>query len=157
MFTVRRLTPEDTDLMHEAAELLYAWWGDRMHPKPELEIFCQHAACKDRLPQTIMAFDEEGKPVGMCQFLLSEAWSRPDLSPWLSNVFVREDMRGKGVCRAMMEQVEGYAKELGIKEMYLFTPHEGLYEKWGWEYFDDLKRFFGDKEMTIKLMKRKFD
>ncbi|NLW70128.1 MAG: GNAT family N-acetyltransferase [Eubacteriaceae bacterium] len=157
MYTVKRLTAADTEYIAQAEEFLHAWMGDRMHPRPEMKVYFEHAVCEGRPPQTFMAFDEQGVPCGMFQFLISEAWSRPDLSPWLSCVYVKEDMRGKGVCRAMMETVEGYAKEIGIKEMYLFTPHVGLYEKWGWEYFDDLKRFFGDKEMSIRLMKRKFD
>ncbi|MCR4722224.1 MAG: GNAT family N-acetyltransferase [Eubacteriales bacterium] len=158
MYIVKRLTADDEKGKRDAAELLYMWWGDWMHPKKELEEFCMHAVVDGGLPQTIIAYDEDGTtPLGMCQFLLSEAWSRPDLSPWLSDVFVREDRRGQGVCRAMMDKVEGYAKELGIHDMYLFTPHVGLYEKWGWEYFDDLIRYRGDQEYKIRLMRRHFD
>ena len=41
----------------------------------------------------------------------------------------------------MMETVHDNAKALGIKELYIFTKHCGLYEKYGWVFVDSIDTY----------------
>lgn len=82
------------------------------------------------------------EPAGMYQLaMFDDLESRPDLYPWLINVFVDEKFRGKGVFRALMNTVNGHAKKANLQELYLYTEHVGLYEKFGWKFIGEVKTF----------------
>ena len=115
----------------------------------------EHCTEDGRLPQTFAAFDR-GEVVGAYQFTLSDMFVRPDIYPWLANVYVPPEHRGKGYSRVMLESVrENAAKLPGVDEIFLFTPHTGLYEKYGWEYMEDAELYNGDKPNRMYRLRLK--
>lgn len=70
--------------------------------------------------------------------------SRPDIYPWLVNVYVDEKYRGQNICRKLMETVNDNARKNNIKELFLYTKHIGLYEKFGWQFVEEVKTFRKD-------------
>ena len=132
----------------------YNWLGIKNNESIE-EIKCtfEHSLCKDKLPQTFVALID-GEPAGMYQLSMSDdLYSRPDLYPWLINVYVDEKFRGRNVARELMNTVKENAKELGLTELYLYTKHIGLYEKFGWKFIEEVKTFKDDSpvERLYKL------
>lgn len=151
-----RLEDSNNYIFEKICEWNYNWWGVRDNISFE-EVKCsmEHSLCqKDRLPQTYVALIDN-KPVGMYQISMSEDLnnSRPDIYPWLINVFVDENCRGKNVYKELMNTVEKNAKKLNLKELYLYTKHIGLYEKFGWEFAETVKTFRSDSpiERLYKL------
>ena len=132
----------------------YNWLGIKNNESIE-EIKCtfEHSLCKNKLPQTFVALID-GEPAGMYQLSMSDdVNSRPDLYPWLINVYVDEKFRGRNVARELMNTVKENAKELGLIELYLYTKHIGLYEKFGWKFIEEVKTFKDDSpvERLYKL------
>ena len=132
----------------------YNWLGIKNNESIE-EIKCtfEHSLCKNKLPQTFVALID-GDPAGMYQLSMSDDLnSRPDLYPWLINVYVDEKFRGRNVARELMNTVKENAKELGLTELYLYTKHIGLYEKFGWKFIEEVKTFKDDSpvERLYKL------
>ena len=132
----------------------YNWLGIKNNESIE-EIKCtfEHSLCKNKLPQTFVALIN-GEPAGMYQLSMSDDLnSRPDLYPWLINVYVDEKFRGRNVARELMNTVKENAKELGLIELYLYTKHIGLYEKFGWKFIEEVKTFKDDSpvERLYKL------
>lgn len=132
----------------------YNWLGIKNNESIE-EIKCtfEHSLCKNKLPQTFVALID-GEPAGMYQLSMSDdLYSRPDLYPWLINVYVDEKFRGRNVARELMNTVKENAKELGLTELYLYTKHIGLYEKFGWKFIEEVKTFKDDSpvERLYKL------
>lgn len=132
----------------------YNWLGIKNNESIE-EIKCtfEHSLCKNKLPQTFVALID-GEPAGMYQLSMSDDLnSRPDLYPWLINVYVDEKFRGRNVARELMNTVKENAKELGLTELYLYTKHIGLYEKFGWKFIEEVKTFKYDSpvERLYKL------
>ena len=132
----------------------YNWLGIKNNESIE-EIKCtfEHSLCKNKLPQTFIALID-GEPAGMYQLSMSDDLnSRPDLYPWLINVYVDEKFRGRNVARELMNTVKENAKELGLTELYLYTKHIGLYEKFGWKFIEEVKTFKDDSpvERLYKL------
>ncbi len=151
MYEVKRVTSDDTEGIKTVAGFISACWG-KAAGKSEEEIleFVSHAVCKGRVPQSFVCY-KDNVAVGSFQFGLTEPYTRPDLSPWLMNVFVKEEYRGQGAGRAMMESVKGFAKEIGLNKIYLFTPHEGFYEKFGWEKTDRVTFYGPDGNRTLPV------
>lgn len=137
-----RLENSNNSIFDKICDWNYNWWGKRDHNSAEeVRCYMEHCLCKDRIPQTFVALIKN-EPVGMYQFTMSEDLnSRPDIYPWLVNVFVDEPYRGQGICRELMSTVYENAKNLNLSELYLYTKHIGLYEKFGWEFIEEVKTF----------------
>lgn len=123
----------------------YNWWGIRNNDSFEaVKCYLEHSLCKDRLPQTYVALIDN-QPVGMYQISMSDDLeTRPDIYPWLVNVYVDESFRGKGICKEMMNTVSENAKKINLTELFLYTKHIGLYEKFGWKFVEEVKTFRND-------------
>ena len=43
-----------------------------------------------------------------------------------------------------MYTVKENAKKIGLSELYLYTEYKGLYEKFSWEFIEEIKTFKED-------------
>jgi len=151
-----KLTEKTSPIFEKIFEWNYNWWG-ASSGKSEEEVRCilSHSLCEERLPQTFVAI-ENGEPLGMYQLSMHDDLSgRPDVYPWLINVYVDEAFRGRGVCAAMMETVAENARKAGVSELFLYTKHVGLYEKYGWEMLEYVETFDEDSPIE-RLYKLKY-
>jgi len=143
-----RLEESDNLIFEQICLWYYHWLGIKNGESLE-EVKCtfSHSLNKDKLPQTYVALID-GKPVGMYQIaIFDDLNSRPDIYPWLINVYVDEKFRGKHVCSEMMKTVCNNAKRANLKELYLYTKHIGLYEKYGWKFVEEVKTFKEDSPL----------
>ena len=59
--------------------------------------------------------------------------TRLDLSPWLAGLYVAPSQRKKGIGSTLVSNIEKKAYELGVKNLYLYTPKsEIFYARLGW-------------------------
>ena len=149
-----RLENVNNDIFDKICEWNYNWWGIR-DGKTFEEVRCNlaHSLNTDRLPQTFVAIINN-KPVGMYQLSMCEDLeSRPDIYPWVINVFVDKEYRGQNVCRELMNTVTENARKAGLNEVYLYTKHIGLYEKFGFQFVEEVQTFRNDSpiERLYKL------
>jgi GNAT superfamily N-acetyltransferase len=120
----------------ELAPMVAAWpWG----------AFFQHPGAMDvqaltaliLLPavgaeETFVLFDGP-TPVGTASLAAQDLDARPDLTPWLAGVFVREEFRGRGHASRLVRRVEGFARDHGVTRLWLFTQNAApLYAGLGW-------------------------
>jgi GNAT superfamily N-acetyltransferase len=75
----------------------------------------------------------DGTPLGTASLTLRGLEERPDLTPWLSNVFVVPEFRGRGHARRLVAAVEHAARAAAIPTLWLYTrAAERLYAPLGW-------------------------
>lgn len=112
---------------------LEAWGSGRTRdPEVAAQLWRQDLA-HDGLPWRWIAV-EGAEVLGMAALLAADLPARPDLTPWLGDVFVAPAARGRGVARALVGQVEAAAAAAGVRTLYLFTDSAaGLYAKLGWQ------------------------
>lgn len=65
------------------------------------------------------------------------------LTPWVGFVFTAPEYRGHRYAGQLLAHAENRAAELGWKKIYLCTTHEGLYEKYGYNYQEDRTDYWG--------------
>lgn len=88
---------------------------------------------RDRSPLTIVAHID-GKTVGTSGLVPANMESHPELSPWLSTVYISPDFRGRGYGHVLIERILEEARRLGFATLYLWTyKKEKLYESMGWK------------------------
>ena len=139
-FTVERIT--EPDGIETIAGWMYAWWGAREGYAREAVLeSMRHSLHTDRLPMTFGAY-LDGTLIGVYQFTNGDLFVRPDVTPWLANVYLDPAYRGKGFGRRMLSTVrKNAAQYLPGTELHLFTRHDGLYEKFGWVFEAEIDTF----------------
>lgn len=88
-----------------------------------------------------------GVLVGCASVIASDLPTRPELGPWLANVYVVPEMRGRGTGVELVDRATRYAAS-ETSMLYLYTfDRVSLYAKLGWEVFA-LDRYV-DRPITI--------
>ncbi|MBQ8319217.1 MAG: GNAT family N-acetyltransferase [Lachnospiraceae bacterium] len=82
--------------------------------------------------------------VSFCTFAEKDDVQPTDLTPWIGWVYTFPDYRGKRYAGKLLSHAEALAKEAGIKNIYISTNHIGLYEKYGYEFFQVMKDIEGE-------------
>ncbi len=138
----KQLNNVDENILNILSTWMYNWWGKRDgYSFEKVKCFMKHSMEKDRLPQTYGLFLDD-KIIGMYQFTYEDLSVRPDIYPWLANVYIDEEYRKKGYGRKLLENVKDTAqKNIKFEEIFLYTEHKGLYEKFEWNYLCDIDTY----------------
>lgn len=87
----------------------------------------------DALPRMVVWMDGE-QPLGTAALVQSDMDTRPQQSPWLAAVYVREDCRRRGIAEALIAHIVTLARDAGHPELFLFTPSQApYYGRRGWQ------------------------
>jgi N-acetylglutamate synthase-like GNAT family acetyltransferase len=85
------------------------------------------------IPSMLIAV--EGNVVlGTAALVEADMDSHPELTPWLASVYIREDQRGCGLGKKLVQALMDFAGKQNLERLYLFTPDQsGFYAKLGWK------------------------
>ena len=61
------------------------------------------------------------------------------LTPWIGFVYTFPKFRGRGLAGKLISYAENIAASDGAEYVYISTTHTGLYEKFGYEFYEILK------------------
>lgn len=95
------------------------WYRDRLLDYDMVRKAFLARTRDDSLPQSFVAVDGP-VPVGMVTLKLDDLWSRKDLNPWLSSLYVVPGFRNRGIGHGLVRVVIGRAASLGFNSLYLF-------------------------------------
>lgn len=122
----------------ELATLHFAEWSF-LNPGESLDdkkAYLKRLCSRHGVPSFIIAI-EDGELVGSASLIAQDMDDRPDLTPWLADVFVKPEYRGRGIATSLIQRIESEARIAGIVRLYLYTPDAAkLYQKLGWRIFE---------------------
>lgn len=91
---------------------------------------------RNSLPMTLVALDVvqgHREAVGTADLVHHDLPGRPDLTPWLSCVYVPPERRGRGIGSTLTRRAVVEAARLGAPTLYLCTwDRESFYRELGW-------------------------
>ncbi len=93
----------------------------------------------DVLPVTFVAVLKNNFPIGMISLKKSDLQSRPDLSPWLSALYVMPECRKQGVAENLINYLLKFCRNNDINRVHLFIDKknekylENYYSLRGWK------------------------
>lgn len=72
--------------------------------------------------------------IGSVSLIEHDLDSRPELTPWLANLWVDREWRGRGLGKRLVLHACEQGRLRGLERLYLYTPEHALfYEALGWE------------------------
>ena len=122
------------EFIPELAALHFAEWsylnpGESLEGKAE---YLRDNCGRNGVPTFVIAI-EGTRLIGSASLIAQDMDDRPDLTPWLADVFVKPEYRGQGVATSLIQRIEAEAKYAGIRKLYLYTPDAAdLYRRLGW-------------------------
>lgn len=142
---IRQLYDVDEEILNTIATWIYEWWGKIENYSFEgIKCFIKHSMQKDRLPQTYGLFLDK-KIIGIYQLTYEDLDVRPDIYPWLANVYIAEEYRKKGYGKILLMNIKEKIKEkVPFNRIFLYTKYIGFYEKFGWKFISEIDTY---KEM----------
>lgn len=147
-----KLMNSDCEEFNTICDWMYEWWGKKDNWSLEkVREYMKNSMCSEHIPQTFIA-TIENELVGMYQISMNDLDVRPDIYPWLINVYVLPKYRGLGICRKIVESSILQAEKLKLDQLFLYTKHIGLYEKFGFKFISEIKTF-KDDSMIERLYK----
>jgi len=133
--TVINLADEPEHIEQVSVWLWEEWAKKDGIPLEEIIYRTKHSICKDKVPQTLIAkYNDE--LVGTVAIWYNDLKTRPDLTPWLAALYIKNEYRGKGIGTIMQEKCIEEVKKLGYDKLYLITDHENYYERSGWIFLE---------------------
>ena len=92
--------------------------------------------------------------ISHCTFAQKDDIQPTELTPWVGFVYTFPEHRGRRHAGKLFEEVERLAKADRIPAVYLSTNHIGLYEKYGFEFFDVMNDIDGN---TSRVYIKRFE
>lgn len=92
-----------------------------------------------------MLIDEErDRVVSFCTFAPLDDVQPTQLTPWIGFVYTFPEYRGHRYVGKLLAWGESVATVMGKEAVYISTGHTGLYEKYGYEFYQILPTLDGD-------------
>ena len=138
------------EFIAELAELHHAEWK-HLNPSLTLEGRAEaiaKAAEREGIPSIFISVSG-GQLVGSAALVQNDMDTKPDLSPWLAAVYVKEAFRNQGIATDLIARCEAEAARSNANAWYLYTEFAStLYEKLGWRHLERCKY----KGVTVDVM-----
>ena len=101
---------------------------------------------EDKLPN-IYAMIINDTLIGMYELSAKDFVEEEKYTPYLARVYVKEQYRGLGYGKELINHSINTAKSLDYKKLYLHTHHNNLYEKYGFKFLKEVKTKYGSKRI----------
>lgn len=134
------------DAVAQCARWAFETWGSCRVDGPEAAAaLWRRELADDGLPWRWAALSRDDEVLGMASLVTHDLAARPDLSPWLADVYVAPAHRRRGIASQLVATVEAAAAAHGVATLYLHTATaEDLYVRLGWHRIGDAHDDRGD-------------
>ena len=103
----------------------------------------------EQLPIGI-ALVKKDKIIGFCTLRENRLKNYPEINPWICNVLVFKQFRGKGYAKMMLDFAGQKLKALGYNKIYVWTDQTpDFYKKLDWGYEKEIEKNEGGMAMLF--------
>ncbi len=124
--------PQAVDIL--AAAHLAEW--RELYPEDTVESFAEDLARSlgtQPVPSTWVLV-ADSTVIGSVSVIEQDLDSRPELTPWLANLWIDREWRGRGLGKQLVGHACEQGRLRGLERLYLYTPeHAAFYQALGWE------------------------
>lgn len=104
----------------------------------------------------LLLLTDEDKLVSFCTYAQKDEIPTDEMSPWMGFVYTYPEYRGHRYVGLLVAEALRLSRLEGNHYLYVSTDHIGLYEKYGFEFLQEMKSIDGEnsrvyRQKTIKL------
>ena len=92
----------------------------------------------------VLLLTDGDKLISFCTYAEKDDIQPTELTPWIGFVYTFPQYRGHRYMGQLFEEIKSISKEKHVDKVYISTNHVGLYEKYGCEYFTQMKDMNGE-------------
>lgn len=105
-------------------------------------------ACGEK--SDVLLLVDGDKLISFCTFAEKDDIQPTDLTPWVGFVYTFPEFRGNRYAGELLAYARELAAKEGIEYIYLSTNHIGLYEKYGYEFYEIQKDMDGEDSRVYR-------
>ena len=145
---IKKIVSPTKEILDITTRWMYEWWGvDDNYKYDDVYTYMKNSFNKEKLPQTFIMYLDD-KIIGMYQITYRDLFIRPDVYPWIANVYIDSRYRKKGYGKILIDSIKEQVKDnTTLDRVFLYTDHKNLYEKYGWQLIETID----DKNKLYKL------
>ena len=98
--------------------IFHEWWSKRHDSAEVVFTWLRTHTQKDKIPFTVVAL-ADGTPVGSCSVIENDCVFRKQYTPWVAAVFVKPEMRHRGIASAVLQEAAAIAVRARVKGLYI--------------------------------------
>lgn len=138
---IKRFSQLENVVLDKIVEKHYTHWSqfsEYMNFSDTNDKFYNLYANDDNIPYGIAMFDNDNL-IGFCVFKNNCLEKYSQFSPWISDVMIFDEYRGKDYGSLLIDYAKKELKSKGFSKAYLWTDKAPLfYEKIGFKYVQDV-------------------
>lgn len=134
---IKKVINPTKEILNLTTEWMFNWWGiEGKYSYNDVFTYMTNSFNESKLPQTYLLFLGD-TIIGMYQFTYRDLFIRPDIYPWVANLYIDKRYRGQGYGRILIESVKNQARNnTDFDKLFLYSNHDNLYERFGWKCID---------------------
>ncbi len=141
---------QENRYLKEILHHYYNWWGEELKKSfSEIHRYYTKSLKEETLP-TIRALILNDTLIGMYEIDTKNNIEECSYEPYLANVYIKEEYRGQGFSKYLIEDAIFYARKNKIDTLYLHSRIENLYERYGFQMIKQVKTKYGKKRIFAK-------
>ena len=98
----------------------------------------------------VLLLVDEDRLVSFCTFAPKDDIQPTDLSPWIGFLYTFPEYRGNKYAGMLLDYAESIATVMEREYIYISTNHNGLYEKYGFEFYKTEKDMNGEDSIIYR-------
>ena len=136
---IKKVTNPSKEILDLTTNWMFNWWGiEDKYSYNDVYTYMTNSFNDDKLPQTYLMF-LDNRIIGMYQFTYRDLFIRPDVYPWVANIYIDKQYRKKGYGRLLIESIKEQAiNNTDFNKLFLYSSHNNLYEKFGWKCIESI-------------------
>lgn len=100
-------------------------------------------------PRVLLLTDGDAL-VSFCTYAEKDDIQPTELTPWIGFVYTFPQFRGRRCAGELFRRIEALAGAEGVQEIFISTDHTGLYEKYGFEFYQMMNDVNGEPSRVYR-------
>ena len=100
---------------------------------------------------------DEDRLVSFCTFAPKDDIQPTDLFPWIGFLYTFPEYRGNKYAGMLLDYAESIATVMEREYIYISTNHDGLYEKYGFEFYKTEKDINGEDSRIYRKKQNEYE
>lgn len=98
----------------------------------------------------VLMLVNEDELISFCTYAEKDDIQPTALTPWIGFVYTFPEHRGHRYVGKLLLEIEKIAESEGVHEIFISTDHIGLYEKYGYEFYQTMNTIEGEPSRVYR-------